>query len=511
GFESGDGGEVAGFAAEEFHDLDGGAEAGERIDLEDVERLDAAQAAVGVFLEEGFEHGAGLVAVVGEDVAFFHAVGALAAGERRLVVGDVADEVEGVEVGADLRGEFVEEDALGGELLDDGELAVGVVPRGEEGVERGVGAEHGLAGVVGERLGDEFAVGIEVLHALGGDGDGDIADDVAAGLGVARRVSAGVGSKIRTGIDLGVIGTRAFIDVGWFAVVGLIVGRGHGVVALGFVDLDGVTVEVGVGEERCGALEVHDGEVEFAVVLVDAGAATDDLLELGHGGDATVEHDELTGLRIDARGHELGGGGDDRVGGLGVDEVVELGLAHVVVAGDAHDVFGVGGGEVGVGVDEGLSHAFGVVDIFAEDDGLGEAVGGLQELGDLGGDGGGALFEDEAAVVVEVVVFAVLDLVAVLVEFALLGTPAVEVFVEADADDFVGCEKPVLNALLERVGVDRIAEIVGVGNVLGFLGRGGEADLGGGGKVFEDLAPGGVVGRAAAVALVHHDEVEEIG
>jgi hypothetical protein len=39
-----------------------------------------------------------------------------------------------------------------------------------------------------------------------------------------------------------------------------------------------------------------------------------------------------------------------------------------------------------------------VVDVLAEDDGLGEAVGGLEELGDLGGDQFGALFEDEVAV-----------------------------------------------------------------------------------------------------------------
>ena len=96
-------------------------------------------------------------------------------------------------------------------------------------------------------------------------------------------------------------------------------------------------------------------------------------------------------------------------GGFRVDEVVELRLALVVVAGDAHDVLAVGGGEVGVGVDQGLAHALGVVDVFAEDDGLGEAVGGLQELGDLGGDEFGALFEDQIAIEVAVVVFAVLD------------------------------------------------------------------------------------------------------
>ena len=44
---------------------------------------------------------------------FLHLLGALPAGERRLVEGDVADQVEGVVVAADLLGELVEEDALG--------------------------------------------------------------------------------------------------------------------------------------------------------------------------------------------------------------------------------------------------------------------------------------------------------------------------------------------------------------------------------------------------------------
>ena len=43
---------------------------------------------------------------------------------------------------------------------------------------------------------------------------------------------------------------------------------------------------------------------------------------------------------------------------------------------------------------------------------------------------------------------------------ALLGAPAGEVLVEVDADDLVGSEEAVLDALLQRVGVDRLAEVV---------------------------------------------------
>ena len=74
---------------------------------------------------------------------------------------------------------------------------------------------------------------------------------------------------------------------------------------------------------------------------------------------------------------------------------------------------------------------------------------------------------------------AILDDLAILVGLAEFGAPAVEILVEADADDLVGREEAVGDALAERVGEDRLAEIVDVGDVAGFLGRGGEADLGG--------------------------------
>ena len=75
-----------------------------------------------------------------------------------------------------------------------------------------------------------------------------------------------------------------------------------------------------------------------------------------------------------------------------------------------------------------------------------------------------------------------------------------------------GREEAVLDALLQRVGVDRLAEVVrrarrrsspsGVAVRPIWV-----ADV----EVVEDLAPRGVLGGAAAVALVDDDEVEEVG
>ena len=64
-------------------------------------------------------------AVLREHVALADVLGPLAAGERRLVEGDVADEVERIEVLAHFLGERIERQALGFQFLDDRLLALG--------------------------------------------------------------------------------------------------------------------------------------------------------------------------------------------------------------------------------------------------------------------------------------------------------------------------------------------------------------------------------------------------
>ena len=73
---------------------------------------------------------------------------------------------------------------------------------------------------------------------------------------------------------------------------------------------------------------------------------------------------------------------------------------------------------------------------------------------DLLRDALGALVEHQHLVHVALVVDAVLDRLAEVVGHALRGTPALEVLVEVDAHDLVGRQEAVLDALLERVGVD---------------------------------------------------------
>ena len=101
----------------------------ERRDFQNPGVIEAGDDAFVLILgEQGFEHGAGLRAVFGEHVALAHVVGTLTAGERRLVEGDVADEVEGVEVLADFFQQRVEQQPFFGQFFDDGFFTLGGFP-----------------------------------------------------------------------------------------------------------------------------------------------------------------------------------------------------------------------------------------------------------------------------------------------------------------------------------------------------------------------------------------------
>src|SRR5579863_2619682 len=135
----------------------------------------------------------------------------------------------------------------------------------------------------------------------------------------------------------------------------------------------------------------------------------------------------------------------------------------------------------------------------------------LEKIGDFLSNELGAVVNDDVAVEVFGVVDAVFDFVTVPVRVAPLRAVALYIQINMNFDYLVRGQEAVLDSLLERVGIDRLSEIMNVGNVLGFFGRGGKSDLGGGGEVFKNLAPGRIVGRAAAVALVYDDQVKKAG
>src|SRR6202043_1307074 len=120
--------------------------------------------------------------------------------------------------------------------------------------------------------------------------------------------------NVRRAIDDGFVHAQRWRDH-IFALAGWrhIVGRRDRVAFARLVNLHRIAVEVRVGEVGGRAAKVDQGEIELLGVLVHAGAAPDDLLELGHRAHRAVETDQAAGLRIDAGGQQSRGGDEDGI------------------------------------------------------------------------------------------------------------------------------------------------------------------------------------------------------
>ncbi len=433
------------------------------------------------------------------------AVGALAASADGGVVGQMAEEVERIGVGlAGLDGEGAEIDAALGKLVEDDGPGFGLGPAGAQVFGFRAYGTHVFGGEVGQLFHpDLFAVGIELVDEFGGDFHAPAVEVELAALRVGR-----IDQDVATLADGRLGGLFAgFRREDFFllrpAVLVDFLLRGEG----------GIAVEGRVGEiAGGGAGVIEDVEEILLVIGADAGAAADDLLELDHGIDEADERHVAAGGGVEAGSEQLRGRQDDRLAGFHVLEPLHVAAADVAfVGGDAADVVGVVLDEVGVEVDEGRAHFGGVFLVHAEHDGLGETIGFLEKIGQMAGDGLRAGAQGHAALEVGGGIDFVGDFAAVAVEVALAGAPTGGIPLGHDAMDAVGGEKAVVDALAEAVGIDGVAEIeVGVA-VVGAQGRGGHAELAGGGEVFEDFAPVGFVLGGAAMAFVHDDEIEEVG
>src|ERR1039457_1159726 len=100
--------------------------------LENFGVIKVKDALILVFLEERFEHRAGLRAILGEHVALAHVFSAFFAREWRLVKGDVGDKVELLDLLADFLGQQVERQLLLLQLLDNCLFAFGGGPALQE-------------------------------------------------------------------------------------------------------------------------------------------------------------------------------------------------------------------------------------------------------------------------------------------------------------------------------------------------------------------------------------------
>lgn len=186
--------------------------------------------------------------------------------------------------------------------------------------------------------------------------------------------------------------------------------------------------------------------MRLALLLAQARAPADDLLELRHGADHFIQHDQLGHLAVRARGKQLGGRGDHRVLRPNGDEILELLLALDVPASNPHDVIRVLLHHVRIQLRQRVAHPQRCVLRRAEHDGLRHAVRALEVGRDLPGHLPDAILDDDVVIVVAVVVDSVLDFVAVDVALPLVRPPAVA-DIRRDIDDLEGREEAVLDAL----------------------------------------------------------------
>ena len=148
--------------------------------------------------------------------------------------------------------------------------------------------------------------------------------------------------------------------------------------------------------------------------------------------------------------------------------------------------------------------------VHAEDDGLGEAIRFLQEVRKVAGDGFGTGFKRDQPVEIRRAVKAVRDLPAVAIHLAGRRPPACSIDGGDDAVHAVGRKEAVIDALPEAVGVERIVEIAVCVAVVLPQRRCRHAELICRLEILQNLPPVAFVAGAAAVALVHDDEIEEI-
>ena len=84
--------------------------------------------------------------------------------------------------------------------------------------------------------------------------------------------------------------------------------------------------------------KIEQGEIILLGILVGAGAAPHNLLELRHGTDGAIQYNQVAGLGIDAGRKQAQGGDDGGIPRFGVNKVAELVGSVRVVAGNAHNI-----------------------------------------------------------------------------------------------------------------------------------------------------------------------------
>lgn len=120
--------QVGGLAAKDGHQFIGRAHVFEGVEREDFDVFDVFYAGIGIFIQQTFQYLACLFAVFGKVVAFLHIFSAFATGQRWLVKGDMADQVECIKILAHLVSQGYQQYAMLFQFLQKGGLAFGLAP-----------------------------------------------------------------------------------------------------------------------------------------------------------------------------------------------------------------------------------------------------------------------------------------------------------------------------------------------------------------------------------------------
>ena len=165
--------------------------------------------------------------------------------------------------------------------------------------------------------------------------------------------------------------------------------------------------------------------------------------------------------------------------------------------------------QIGVEIVQRDAHALGVILVGAEHNRFLHSICALEELRYLFRNFICAVFEDNVVVKVTIGINTIFNNLTILVQLIFIRPPTIA-NVCANIDDPKWSKKTVFDSFAQAVGIDRLAEIIDVGYILGFFRCGGHADLRCRGEIVENPAPIAVSFCGATVALIYDNKIKKV-
>src|SRR5439155_18504714 len=126
---------------------------------------------VSIFVEKSIQNGPRFLTIFCKNISFLNVVSAFAARQWRLVEDYVTNEIESVVVVPGLLRQLAKKHTFSCEFIQNGLLAISLIPLCEEGIKRVERFLDGFPSVILEGLGDQLTLCIQVLNSFSGNGD----------------------------------------------------------------------------------------------------------------------------------------------------------------------------------------------------------------------------------------------------------------------------------------------------------------------------------------------------